>query len=196
MNSWNINGYVLEYIDSTHTYMVDGIIVPSITTILKIKFGNKYDGISKEVLERASIRGTQIHNEIENYCRTGNISDSKEVKNFIFLQKNYKFDVLDNEVPIILFKDGKPIASGRLDMIIRENEEVGLGDIKRVSKLDKEYLTYQLNLYRIGYQQCYGKEIKFLRGIHLKDDVRKYVDIKVNEEQAMDLINEYFTIHT
>ena len=50
MNSWYICGHILEYIDSTHTYLVDGVIVPSITQIMKLKFGNKYDGVDKDVL--------------------------------------------------------------------------------------------------------------------------------------------------
>ena len=34
-----IAGHTLEYIDDSHTYLVDGVIVPSITQILKLKFG-------------------------------------------------------------------------------------------------------------------------------------------------------------
>ena len=114
-----------------------------------------------------------------------------ELNNFIFLMKQYKFEVIDNEVPIILFKDDVPIAGGRLDLVLSQNGELGLGDIKRTSSLDKEYLAYQLNLYRIAFKQCFGEEIKFLRGIHLREDVRKYVSIPINEEVAWELVEEY-----
>lgn len=191
MNTWEIAGHTLEYIDETHTYLVDGIIVPSITQILKIKFGKKYEGIDKEVLTKASEKGTAVHEAIENYCKTGEVEDLKEVKNFIFLQKQYKFEVLENEVPIILFKNDKPIASGRLDLVLKLNNELGGGDIKRVSSLDKEYLAYQLNLYRIGYRQCYGIEWKFLKGLHLRENTRKFVDIPINENMAWKLVEEY-----
>ena len=40
MNSWEIAGHTLEYFDDTHEYLVDGLLVPSITQILKYKFGN------------------------------------------------------------------------------------------------------------------------------------------------------------
>lgn len=191
MNTWEINGHVLEYFDDTHTYLVDGIIVPSITQILKIKFNNKYSGVDQKVLNRASEKGTEVHEAIEKLCKTGEVEDLKEVKNFIFLQKQYKFNTIDNEVPIILFRDETPVGAGRLDLVLEEKNELGLGDIKRTSVLDKEYLVYQLNLYRIGYQQCYGKEIKFLKGLHLREDVRKYVNIPINEELANKLIEEY-----
>ena len=194
METWEIKGHVVEYIDESHIYLVDGIILPSITQILKVKFGNKYQGISKEVLEQAAERGTRVHEAIENWYKL-KVEDvsCKELRNMKFLQKQYKFEVIDNEVPIILFKDNKPIACGRLDLVLEENDKLGLGDIKRTSTLDKEYLAYQLNLYRIGYKQSYGIETKFLRGVHLRDDVRKYVSIPINEEMAMQLVEEYLT---
>lgn len=191
METWEIKGHTLEYIDETHTYLVDGVIVPSITQILKIKFGNKYNGVSKEVLNNAAVKGTAVHEAIENYCKMGEVIDLKEVKNFIFLQKQYKFEVIENEVPIILFKGNVPIAAGRLDLVLRMKGLIGGGDIKRTSTLDKEYLAYQLNLYRIGYRQCYGIEWQFLKGLHLREDTRRFVDLPVNENMAWQLITEY-----
>lgn len=192
METWEIKNHIVEYIDETHTYLVDGVILPSITQILKIKFGNKYAGVDEKVLNKAAERGTRVHQAIENYYKY-KVEDinCKELKNMKFLQKHYKFEVLDNEVPIILFKNNTPIACGRLDLVLEENGETGLGDIKRTSVLDKEYLAYQLNLYRIAYTQCYGTEIKFLKGLHLREDIRKYVDIPINEEMAWKLVEEY-----
>lgn len=191
MNTWEILGHTLEYIDEIHQYIVDGICVPSITQMLKIKFGNKYEGVDKEILNKAALKGTEVHEAIEKFCKTGEVVDLKEVKNFIFLQKQYKFEVLENEVPIILFKNEKPIAAGRLDLVLKIGDLVGGGDIKRTSTLDKEYLAYQLNLYRIGYRQCYGVEWEFLKGLHLREDVRKLVDLPINEGVAWQLVNEY-----
>lgn len=191
MNTWEIKDYTIEYIDETHTYLVDGIILPSITQILKVKFGNKYDGISKETLNRASIKGTEVHEAIETLCKTGEVKDIKEVKNFMFLQKQYKFEVLDNEAPVILFKDNKPIACGRLDLVLSIDNKIGLADIKRTSTLDKEYLAYQLNLYRIAYEQCYDKKIEFLKGVHLREDIRKFVNIPISENGIWELVEDY-----
>lgn len=190
METWEIKGHTLEYIDETHTYLVDGVIKPSITQILKVKFGNKYDSVDKDVLQRASELGTATHKAIEDYCKLGIESDLKELNNFKFLQLQFGFKVIDNELPIILFQNGIPVACGRLDLVLDDNGPC-LGDIKRTSVLDKEYLAYQLNLYRIGYQQCYGMEIKGLRGLHLREDVRKYIELPINEEMAIDLLNEY-----
>ncbi len=191
METWEIQGHTLEYIDEIHTYLVDGVIKPSITQILKLKFGNKYDSVDKDVLQRASELGTATHKAIEDYCKLGIESDLKELNNFKFLQLRFEFKVIENELPIILFQNGIPVACGRLDLVLDDHGLLCLGDIKRTSVLDKEYLAYQLNLYRIGYQQCYGMEIKGLRGLHLREDVRKYIELPINEEMAIDLLNEY-----
>ena len=192
METWLIKDYTLEYIDEIHTYLVNGVIVPSITQILKIKFGNKYEGVSKEVLERAANNGTRVHKAIEDYEKES-IDDltCNELQNYKFLKKHYKWECLNNEVPIILFKDNKPVAAGRLDLVLNIDNKVGLGDIKRTSTLDKNYLAYQLNLYKIGFQQCYNANVEFLKGIHLRNDVRKFVNIPINEKMAFDLLNEY-----
>ena len=186
-----ISGHTLEYIDDIHTYLVDGVIVPSVTQILKLKFGGKYDNVSRQTLQRAAEKGTEVHEAIENYCKTGTESDLIEVRNFKFLKKQYGFEVLDNEVPVILFKDGEPIAAGRLDLVLEMDGRIGGGDIKRTSTLDKEYLAYQLNLYRIAYLQCYNVAWEFLKGVHLRENVRKFIDIPINEQLAWNLVEEY-----
>lgn len=191
MEEWSIKGGTLEYDDEAHCYIYEGMILPSITQILQIKFGKKYDGIETRVLNRAAEKGTLIHKAIEKLCKTGEVEDYKEVRNFLFLQKHYEFNVIDNEVPVVLFKNDIPIAAGRLDLVLEINNGLYLGDIKRTSILDKEYLGYQLNLYRIAYQQCYEKTIKGLRGIHLRDDKRKFVPIPIKENMAWELVEEY-----
>ena len=190
MESWEINGATLEYDDDTHTYICDGCIVPSVTQILETKFGNKYDRVDSQTLKRAADRGTAIHKAIEMYCRTGEDEGSKEVHNFKFLCDRYGLKVRGNEIPIVIWQDWRnrePIAAGRLDIAMRG----ALGDIKTTSVLDMEYLAYQLNLYRLGYQQSYGIEIFHLYGFHLREDRRKLVELPVNGAKAWELIEEY-----
>lgn len=194
MDTWEINGHTLEFIEDGHIYLCDGVILPSITQILKIKFGNKYANVNKATLQRAAEKGTAVHEAIERYCKTGEESDLVELRNFKFLQRQYNFVVFENETPIILYKDEKPIAAGRLDLVLvnKSNGEIYLGDIKRTATLDKNYLAYQLNLYRIAYEQCYFRHIDGLKGIHLRDNTRKYVDIPINDGIAWEIVEEYF----
>ncbi len=192
IESWEIAGGLLEYIDDTHTYIYDGVILPSITQILKSKFGNKYSGVDEKVLQKAAQKGTKVHQAIEDYEKRNIETDScPELRNYKFLKKQFGFNCIDNEVPIVLFHNEEPIAAGRVDLIIENNGEVGIADIKRTSVFDKEYVAYQTNLYRIGYQQSYGTEVTFLRGIHLRDKIRKYIELPIKEEMMLDFIEKY-----
>lgn len=195
METWKIGANTLEYDDDTHTYIVDGVIVPSVTQILAAKFGNKYANVNTEVLKRAAERGTAIHRAIEEYCTTGKDNGSKEVHNFNFLMTNYALTPIQNEVPIIIFDEkeiNKPLAAGRLDLVLVDFYNYrAIADLKTTATLDKEYLTYQLNLYRIGYMQCYGWNITDLYGVHLRDNKRKLVEIPINKAIAWDAINNY-----
>lgn len=189
MESWEIKGRTLEYFDDTHMYLVDGILVQSVTQLLNRKFGKKYDGIDANTLKKAADRGTRIHKAIEDYCKDGIESDLEEVKDFAFLQKYYKFEVVENELPIIVDFAGETYA-GRLDLIIRfprdekdDYARLAVADIKTTSTLDKEYLGHQLNLYRMGVHQCYGDYITDLYGVHLRKGTRKLVEIPIRSEE-------------
>lgn len=185
-----IGNHELEYIDDSHTYLVDGIIVPSITQMIGARFKHKYDGVKTETLREAARKGTEVHEAVERYAILGEDSELPEVRGFKFLQKNYGFKVIEAEKQVILCDD-IPIAAGRFDLTLELDGEIGGADIKRTSVLDREYLALQLNLYRIAYMQTYGKEWKFLRGIHLRENTRKFVEIPINEELTKQFIKEW-----
>ena len=180
MDCWEIKGRFLEYDDATHTYLVDGVIVSSVTQLLNKKFGHKYDEVSNATLRAAADRGTMIHKAIENFCN-GIGSDIPEVKDFEFLMNYYKFGVMENELPIIVDLGGQTYA-GRLDLIISIDGDLAVCDIKTTSTLDRNYLGHQLNIYRLGAIQSYGFDIQKLYGLHLKSGKRKLVPIPIKEE--------------
>lgn len=192
METFSIKGGTLEYFDDTHTYLYDGLMLPSVSQILGTKYRNEYASVPPAVLNNAAQRGTAVHKAIENYNNSGYDDGSEAVRNFKFLQKQYGFEVLDSELPLVLFKDDMPIACGRLDMTMLMDGETGIADIKTVSSLNKEKIAYQLNLYRIGLMQSYGVDAKFLKIIHLRDGIRKVVDCPVNEGMAWEIIEEYY----
>lgn len=191
VEKWQIGNDELVYYDDTHTYYCNGEKCVSVTQLLKYKFPKKYEGISEEVLKRAAERGTYIHECIEMYERFGLPSEEiEEFRNYLFLKEKFNFGVEENEVPIILKYKNLTIC-GRLDLVLTEGEQLLLADIKTTATLDKEYLALQLNLYRLAYQQCYGKNISGLRGIHLRKSVRKYVQLPINEQVTYQLLDEY-----
>lgn len=195
MQTWVIDNYVIEYWEDSHIYVCNGIILPSITTILKKKFGNKYQKVNERILEVASQRGTDMHQAIQDYEEDGiNDFNNRELQNYIFLKKHYKWKVIAMEIPVILFIDGVPVAIGRLDQIIEMNEEKGVNDLKRTAVFDKEYVAYQTNLYKIAYEQTYHTPLSFVSGTHLRGEKRKFYKLPVNEEMVMKLVKEYLEV--
>ena len=191
METFSIKGGTLEFFPETHTYLYDGLMLQSVTQILGVKYKNDYASVPPAVLDNAARRGTAVHKAIENYNNSGYDDGSEAVRNFKFLQKQYGFEVLDSELPIVIFKDDMPIACGRLDMTMLMDGETGIADIKTVSALNKEKVAYQLNLYRIGLMQSYGVDAKFLKIIHLRDGIRKVIDSPINEGMTWELIDKY-----
>ena len=61
----------LTFDEYTHTYRLDELILPSVTTLMKPLTDDLYRAIEPEVLDRAAQRGTAIHNAIENYIEFG-----------------------------------------------------------------------------------------------------------------------------
>lgn len=178
-----IKGRQLDFIEDTHTYLIDGEKVESVTQLLSRLFPDKYSDIDPIVLKKAAERGTQVHRAIEAFCK-GFDDGSDEVKDFNFLRKHYGFVPIENELPIILDFGGKTYA-GTLDMLFKMDGQIAVADIKTTSTLDKNYLGYQLNLYKLGVEQSYDYKIEALYGIHLRDGTRKLVKIPIVTEEQL-----------
>lgn len=191
MERWELPNGTLEFDEDTHTYYFNGKKCISVTQLIKFAYPSKYEGIDKEVLKRASIRGTFLHETVEMYEKYGiETNEEEEFRNYLLLKNMYKFNVIQNEIPIVIQYKTLTIC-GRLDLVLEEDSILGLGDLKFTAELDINYLTLQLNLYRIGYFQTYKKSTNFLRGIHLKKSRRQYVEIPICKDKAYNLMDAY-----
>lgn len=181
MESW-FDG-LLEFDNDTHTYLYEGIIVPSITQVMRLKFGGMYASVRPEVLKASADHGTAVHKAIENWCLSEMPSDLREVRNFQVLKNRYCFEVLKNEIPCVI---KEPCVAGRIDLVLRDKAgRLALADIKTTASFEKEYVGYQLNLYKKGYEDTYGEEIQALYCIHLrtygKDNFRHLRELPISD---------------
>lgn len=191
MQEFKFENGVLEFDELTHTYYFNGVECLSVTQLLKKKFPKKYDGISPEVLKKASENGTFVHLCIEIYETMGfESTDLREFRDYLFLKNYYRFNVLQNEIPIVIQVDDKVVA-GRLDLIIEDkNDGICICDIKSTTQLDLEYLAWQTSLYKLGCKQM-GIKVENLKALHLKNGTRKYVSVKeIEEEELIKFIKE------
>ena len=82
----------LTFDEPTHTYAINGIILPSVTTLMKPLSNAYYNGIDFATLQTAADRGTAIHNAIDNYNRFGIIDLPPELSGYMQAYTNWEHD--------------------------------------------------------------------------------------------------------
>lgn len=199
--TWEIRGHFLEYDDDAHLYICDGIIVPSVTTLLKRKFPKKYADIPEFVLKRAAYLGNTIHGAIEQAEKSGDAASyqlrdyekvvSDEFKSYLRMKERYGFKVEGNEMPLVIPYKGEIVAAGRMDLLLTDRDgRFGIGDIKRTSVLDESYLAWQLVLYDMGVRYCYNIEPEFHVCVWLRKTESAYRCIRTNRPLAEKFLEE------
>lgn len=149
---------MLEFIESDHIYLKNGILVKSVTQILQLIFPDKYKNIDKHILNKKAMFGTTGHSIIEHL----NLDDAEDVdktilgidnkdleiciREYVRLVKTFKITPLEQEIRVSY----KYLYGGTLDMIADIDGKYSLCDIKFTAELDKEYLSWQLGMYALA----------------------------------------------
>ncbi len=143
MSGLTLSKVVFDEIE--HTYTLDGKRLSGVTALLhRQMFQSKYDGIPKEIMEQAAERGNAIHRQIEMYESFGGSIWDDEVDAYINLKAKNKYKTVATEW---LVSDNEHVASS-IDVIFENGKDFVLCDIKTTSKLDMEYLSWQLSIYK------------------------------------------------
>ena len=61
----------LTFRDEDHTYTLNGLEIPSVTTLMKPLSAEAYKTVDPDTLNKAARRGTAVHNALENYAKFG-----------------------------------------------------------------------------------------------------------------------------
>ena len=179
--------------EQNHEYILDGKKLPSVTQILEqTVFADKYYNIDEEVLKKAADKGTLIHKEIEDYIKHGALGFTDELYNFISIKEDNKLSDLKSEVIV----HNNEIA-GTIDIIAKkggkgQQKKKILADIKTTSKLDKDYVSWQLSMYAYIFESIYNEEIDELYAIWLKDEKSKFVKVERKSKREVEDILEAF----
>ena len=201
-DSWNIRGHTLEYDDESHTYLCDGLIVPSVTEIIREYLGSKYDGVPADVLAEAARKGTLLHEIIESAeksacAETYELSSdeaemSDEFASYLRLKKEYGITCEGNEMPLLICYKGRIVAAGRMDMLAFNGDgELGIIDFKRTYELDDEYLAFQLTLYGMGVKYSYNIDPKFYACMWLRGKRGKFVSYDPIEKRVEEMLDGF-----
>ena len=89
----------VEYNDEWHVYKLKGKIIPSVTRLLD---NGEYNNVPEEILERARIKGTLVHKEIEEYLKENKYGFTQEFEEIVRLFQTH--NNLFNQVAIFDIK--------------------------------------------------------------------------------------------
>lgn len=148
---------MVTFVEETHQYFnEDGNELISVTTLMqKHGLAPSYAGVAREVLNAKAQRGSHIHKEIEEYIKEGKIGFTAELLNFI---KTPKGEILVSEG--LVYND---IVAGTCDLIMYENGEYIISDIKTTYRIHKEAVSWQLSIYAYLFNY-HTPSVKFTRG--------------------------------
>lgn len=150
---------MIEFIEESHTYIKNGIILKSVTQILQELFPEKYDGIPKKILEEKSKYGTEIHKFIEiietkkpkrplayikRYFKPS-VYQIESLKDYLTIKEKYNINITECEKMVFY----KYKYAGRLDLKGYVNGKSAIIDIKTTYELDELYVSLQNSLYEL-----------------------------------------------
>ena len=184
---------ILEFIEETHTYLANGMIVPSVTQIMKPMSEEYYNNLPLSVLEIAADRGTRVHKAIEEYEKFSAIQMNEFDSDIVDYVKNYQIaKVLKKFRPInqeFRLTDG--FFAGTIDMLAMYDKQQVIIDLKATSKFNKELAEVQL----AGYTELCEKNGIAVNGtyiLHITKKGFKLHKVQVNWGKWLELKNAYY----
>lgn len=194
----------LAFDKETHTYWLDGIKIPSVTSLISCEYPSTYAYVDENVLERARERGTELHRIIELYERLDGYKDTESemyprLEEYIRMKELFGFTVDEPEV-MVYYEDGLYKYAGTIDTIGTLQNMVMLSDTKSYNKSismkkdSEDYikLVLQLTGYALAYEQMTGREVKLLRLLHLPKSKGKFLPIERNDTLFLEKLKEHY----
>lgn len=144
----NLNKSGVVFTDNPHGYHLktdNGVIeLKGITGILHEHiFPDMYFNVSDDILAKAADRGTMIHENCRAYDVMG-VAASDEAGWYADMMDEGNFRAFAHEYTV---SDEKYVASN-IDVVAEKDGDIVLMDIKTTSRLNDEYLSWQLSIYK------------------------------------------------
>ncbi len=163
----------LTFKDESHTYRLDGEVIPSVSTIMEPLKVFHYQGISERTMTKAAAKGTSVHNSIENWIKFDFEDVAPEHRGFFdgFLAWT------EEEAPKIIGSELRvyhPILryAGTIDILWFDKDgHLTITDVKTTSQLIDMLCGVQLEAYGKALDS-HGIKIQRKNILHLKRDGR------------------------
>lgn len=143
----------LIFEEQRHVYKLNGMIIPSVTTVMKPLSQSLYKDVDENLLRKAALRGTAVHNAIENYSVFGIEDIDEQYAGYFNAYKiwfhEYCPKPLANETKVY----HKYLHyAGTADMIAEIDGKVILIDFKTSASVHKMLTGVQLEAYAKAFE--------------------------------------------
>lgn len=185
---------MIEFIPETHTYLVDGVIVPSVTRIIRTVSGEDYSQVPPSVLDAKADYGTRVHAWLQAYFEKQPLP---EITDMMKLSTDQVSELLESHDIETIYAEkavnyGQRMA-GTFDLLAKVDGLMTLIDHKTTAKFDKEYLEWQCGCYALCIMNTFGWEVKQCYCLWLPKG-KKGELIRIHPKSAMeveDLLKKY-----
>lgn len=188
---------MIEFVEEEHLYIYDGVIIPSVSEILKFIFPEKYKDVPDYILQNKAEYGSLVHELVEQLENGKTIEELKQDYEFNYiveasleqhlrLKKEYEIETISQEEMVCY----KGLYAGRYDSEAMIKGELSLIDRKTTAELDEEYLSWQLSYYELAKGKRYKKlYVEWLP----KKGLGKIVEIKrKSKKELIEMLEKYF----
>ena len=170
----------IHFDEEKHSYYVGNTLIGSVSSLLKQKgVATDYSAVDEEILERARMRGTAIHLQVEEALKTGDLFEVEDEALEIvkFINEQAKPGCISLEQQVYSLNEYCPYG-GRYDILIEsKDDKVILYDIKTYkgwSSQKELQVKWQLSLYAYALESCGAGKIDEI-GVLRFDDNKKLI---------------------
>lgn len=176
----------LKFFDEGHIYEYNGVVVPSVSELLRFLSREVYGEIDKYILDRAAERGTAVHSATQALDENGTVDVTDDIAGYVeaYAKFRHEHDVGWEYIE-------KPIAepemlfAGTIDRAGMVDGEKAILDIKSNAVVKKTLVKAQLNGYAkltatIGFvpERLYCLQL-------IKDGRYRLYDTKIDDMEFM-----------
>ena len=186
-----LDAKTLEFDEPSHTYTLDGTVIPSVSQIIQAA---GYWGDGTFFKPGAAEKGTRIHKAIE-LLNLDQLDRSQiegtgyvpYVEAYELWVKEFGPEILDVEVRMVGECEGV-VYAGTVDLVAEVKGELCIIDLKTGRQYPKPYRA-QLGAYALAYENATDRKAKQIMGLHINDKGR-YQLKKYKLDEAFDSFSQ------
>lgn len=186
----------LQFEERKHKYLLNGIEIPSMTTIMEPLKDKVYGTVDPELIAAAARKGTVVHNAIENYLKYDFVDCPKEQEGYLdaFHEWLMKYEPTVEAVEARVYHKILRYA-GTCDLICQINGARTLVDYKTSYTVQPMLHSVQLEGYARAWDS-HGVQIDDRIILHLKKDGKYSVYHYPASAEHYSVVSALMTLHS